>query len=241
MTDSPLSCISGHNPGADCGFDNWDTDNSSTSPDLEFYTVCCDGDIIDFTGFNSYPGYTLLLKNLLCCPSQDPGDSGPFYDETKGCKVGSGTPLSSYLETSTEVAVPWTTKVGDATSTLQPECFWSQLGLDKVAFDSSTATRRTLDASSSPITTTGESVSSIAVVNAASSSSSVNSVSSLASSSLSATTSVASPTIDSRISDSASASQSSAIATGVAASGVAPGWLVVVIALSSYCLTVARA
>jgi len=113
----PLSCISGL--GGGCGRDNWDH-----SPGSGFYTVCCDGNIIDFTGFNSWTNYTLLLKNLICCPHEKNDDAGPV--EVLHCNSVAPVPLSELLATSTEVAQPWTRGV----ETIQPECFWSQFGLD---------------------------------------------------------------------------------------------------------------
>lgn len=119
-TSRPLSCISGSGPNSPCGNDNWDR-----SPDSGFYTACCDGDLIDITGFNSWPGYTLLLKNLVCCHGES-SDARGFKNETEGCINGAGTPLEQLLSTSTEVAQSWTMTSAGQTKTMEAECFWSQ-------------------------------------------------------------------------------------------------------------------
>jgi hypothetical protein len=145
FTGRPLSCISGLDPGSDCGQDNWDL-----SPNSGFYTICCDGRIVDFTGYNSYFNYTLMLENLLCCQHEDPD---LLSSEEKKCANGAGTPLSSLLATSTAAAKPWTTSESGAMSTVNAQCFWSQLAPDAVAttaISSSSATfsARTISSSS---------------------------------------------------------------------------------------------
>lgn len=118
-TDRPLSCLSGLDFG--CKDSNWD--HSSTSG---FYTVCCDGNIIDVSGFNSWANYTLLLSNLICCPHERGDDAGPL--EVLHCNSAKPTVLSALLATSTEVAQSWSS----GASTVQPECFWSQFGEDEM-------------------------------------------------------------------------------------------------------------
>ncbi|PSN71401.1 hypothetical protein BS50DRAFT_570764 [Corynespora cassiicola Philippines] len=160
-TSRPLSCISGLDPGADCGEDQWDT-----SPDAGFYTVCCDGDIIDITGFNSYANYTLKLENLVCCHSEWGNLRSLDFDETKGCENGTGTPLESLLSTSTEVAVSRTLDMGASSSLLNPECFWSQLAEEDMVSSAtytiitSSTTRDTESIPSSNIASTSQGLSS---------------------------------------------------------------------------------
>jgi hypothetical protein len=128
-TDRPLSCLSDLDFG--CKDSNWDH-----SPNSGFYTVCCDGNIIDVSGFNSWENYTLLLSNLICCPHEKGDDAGPL--EILHCNSVKPTVLSELLATSTEVAQPWTR----GANTVQPECFWSQFGEDEM-----------MESTSAPLTT----------------------------------------------------------------------------------------
>jgi hypothetical protein len=151
FTGRPLSCLSNLDPGSDCGQDNWDS-----SPNSGFYTVCCDGKIVDFTGYNSYFNYTLLLENLLCCQHENPD---LLSSEDRKCANGAGTLLSSLLATSIKAAKPWTTAENGAMSTVNAQCFWSQLAADAMAttaissssatFSAPTTSLSSVDASSS--------------------------------------------------------------------------------------------
>jgi hypothetical protein len=223
----PLSCISGRDEGSDCGEDNWDTSAGSG-----FYTVCCNGDIIDITGFNSWTNYTLLLKNLVCCPGENPSGRGPLFDETKGCLDGPGRPLSELLATSTEVAQPWTLETAGKTSTVKPECFWSLPSLDEV---STTATPAFIGASSTaaPVFTSTSIVSSASAASSPTSSLlATTSQSILSSTNLEATSSA---TITSPISSSSSISTTSSVETAQASDAVSTG-LAAAIALPRWSL-----
>ncbi|KAF2844778.1 hypothetical protein T440DRAFT_302429 [Plenodomus tracheiphilus IPT5] len=213
-TGTTSSCISSINLGQDCGNSNW---NFTTG----IYTACCSGDIIDTTGFNSYPGYTLLLENLVCCPSQDPANDGPLLDETKGCIKHDGRPLSELLETSTEVAKPWTTTVAGQASTVQPECFWSQLSRGEEA--PWIATSAISPGRSSRVISS--SLSSLAASQASSS----------VSAAITSNTAISGDTTES---GSGSAATTTVAPTGFAVAIAVPGWVALTFVLSLIALTV---
>jgi hypothetical protein len=222
----PLSCISGRDAGSDCGEDNWDKSAGSG-----FYTVCCNGDIIDITGFNSWANYTLLLKNLVCCSGEDPQNRGMSFDETKGCLDGPGKPLSALLATSTDVAQPWILETAGKTSTINPECFWSLPPPGEESSTTETPTRTSASASAVPVLTSGSSMPSASAASSpassllASTSQSILSSTYIGASSSATTTMPVSSSSNVATTSSAETAQGSdAVSTGLAAAIVLPRW-----------------
>jgi hypothetical protein len=213
----PLSCISGRDEGSDCGEDNWDKSAGSG-----FYTVCCNGDIIDITGFNSWANYTLLLKNLVCCSGEDPQNRGASFDETKGCLNSPGKPLSALLAISTEVAQPWTLKTAGKTSTINPECFWSLPPPDEEGSTTETTVPVLTSGSSMPSASAASSPASSLL--ASTSQSILSSTDHGASSSATITSPISSSGNVATTSSAETAQGSDAVSTGLAAAIVLPRW-----------------
>jgi hypothetical protein len=213
----PLSCISGRDEGSDCGEDNWDKSAGSG-----FYTVCCNGDIIDITGFNSWANYTLLLKNLVCCSGEDPQNRGASFDETKGCLNSPGKPLSALLAISTEVAQPWTLETAGKTSTINPECFWSLPPPDEEGSTTETTVPVLTSGSSMPSASAASSPASSLL--ASTSQSILSSTDHGASSSATITSPISSSGNVATTSSAETAQGSDAVSTGLAAAIVLPRW-----------------